>query len=193
MPVLTGLDAVPPAARWSKTNAPARPPLSPEDLEKCFPTGGRDPEADDLDYLAAILHALGYHCCREPFLVEVGEHLGLEPLRQHDRCGDTASPSVGEQGESAAPFRAEARFSRRCRHVGSIGRRLHSFNVAVQPVRLCRTFPAALKNQPAEIRLAAGTDAIGGCWRGLHLRGSCCPPGRPYGSRPLRRASILAL
>src|SRR5258708_10486295 len=58
-----------------------------------FPPGCRDPEADDLNHLAVILHTLGYRCCREPFLVEMGKHLGLEPVRQHDRCGDTASPT----------------------------------------------------------------------------------------------------
>src|SRR5258707_10633531 len=81
-----------------------------------FPPGGRDPEADDLNHLAVILHALGYRCCREPFLVEMGKHLGLEPVRQHDRCGDTASPSVGGQGERAALSCAETTFSRWRRH-----------------------------------------------------------------------------
>jgi hypothetical protein len=49
-------------------------------------------------------------------LVELGKHLGLEPLRQDDRYGDTTSPSVGEQREHAALSCAETTFSRWHRH-----------------------------------------------------------------------------
>jgi hypothetical protein len=64
---------------------------------------GRDLDANDVNCLAAVLHALGYHCCREPFAVEAGEHLGLEPVRQHDRCGDAVSPGVGEPSRRVRP------------------------------------------------------------------------------------------
>jgi hypothetical protein len=46
----------------------------------------------------------------------VGEHPGLESIRQHDRFVDAIPPSVGEHGEGAALFRAETTFPWWCRH-----------------------------------------------------------------------------
>jgi integrase len=44
---------------------------------------GRD--ADDLDRLAASLHALAYYSYGEPFVVEASKHLGLEPMGLPDQ------------------------------------------------------------------------------------------------------------
>jgi hypothetical protein len=58
---------------------------------KSIPPGGRDSEADDLDYLAAVLHALGYHCRREPFVVALNPFANM--IAAVTPCREAASSS----------------------------------------------------------------------------------------------------
>ena len=49
------------------------------------PASVHDRDADDLDRLAASLHALAHYCYGEPFVVEASKHLGLEPMGLPDQ------------------------------------------------------------------------------------------------------------
>jgi integrase len=49
------------------------------------PASVHDRDADDLDRLAASLHALAYYGYGEPFVVEASKHLGLEPMGLPDQ------------------------------------------------------------------------------------------------------------
>src|SRR5258707_7746316 len=49
------------------------------------PASVHDRDADDLDRLAASLHALACYSYGEPFVVEASKHLGLEPTGLPDQ------------------------------------------------------------------------------------------------------------
>ena len=48
------------------------------------PASVHDRDADDLDRLAASLHALAYYSYGAPFVVEPSKYLGLEPMGDHE-------------------------------------------------------------------------------------------------------------
>jgi hypothetical protein len=61
------------------------------------PASVHDRDADDLDRLAASLHALAYYGYGEPFVVEASKHLGLEPVGNHEPISRGAVRITNEQ------------------------------------------------------------------------------------------------
>ena len=60
------------------------------------PARGRDPDADSLDRLAASLHALAFCCC-ELAADQVGDHVAVEPVGDHEQVHVGIVEIVGEQ------------------------------------------------------------------------------------------------
>ena len=61
------------------------------------PASLRDRDADDLDRLAASLHALAYYSYGEPFMVETSKHLGLESMGDHEPISCGTARVAGEE------------------------------------------------------------------------------------------------
>jgi len=66
-----------------------------------LPSDFGNPDATDLDRLAASLDYLALSCC-EPDADEVDEHLPLEDMADDEQLRIDAVPAAGEQGRGAA-------------------------------------------------------------------------------------------
>jgi hypothetical protein len=65
-------------------------------FSECLSAGGRDPEADDLDFLAASLDDLTLYC-REFTTDEPDEHAARETVAAYEQLLVSAMRRAGEQ------------------------------------------------------------------------------------------------
>jgi len=59
--------------------------------------GVSNPEADDLDRLAASLHRLAHYCLGEPFVHEASQHFQLESMSYQKQMPGSAVRVAGKQ------------------------------------------------------------------------------------------------